>query len=61
MNTRVTETGVRRLAGQLFNCNTSRALKESKIIIQRYKNGAGIDEIAIAIREARARVEEAKA
>lgn len=52
----LSESGVKRLAQDLFNDDGSKATDEARGLVKKYKNGAGMVEIMREIREAKARM-----
>ena len=52
----MSETGIRKLAENLFKSNSTKALQEAQTLVMRYKNGAGMVEIMQGIREAKLRM-----
>ena len=52
----VSQTGVRKLAENLFHSNSTKALKEAHDLVMKYKNGAGAIEVMMHIRQAKERM-----
>ena len=50
------ETGIERLALQLFKNDGAKAKAEARALVKHYKNGAGAFEVMGYIREAKARM-----
>ena len=52
----VSQTGIRKLAENLFHSNSTKALKEAHELVMKYKNGAGAIEVMQHIKEAKKRM-----